>query len=113
MDDPQEIKKLIARSHFLISSRYHGLAAGLSNNVPSIAMGWSHKYYQLLKDYGLSEFVVSQESDINNLQGLIKKLLNKDEREKIREKISKGNMQIKQRIDNMWDKIMILSNSES
>jgi colanic acid/amylovoran biosynthesis protein len=110
--DPQEIKSIIAKSQFLISSRFHGLAVGLSNNVPSIAIGWSHKYFHLLNEYGLSEFVVSRESDANNLQKLIKQLMNDNERIKIRNKISEMNTHIQQRINSMWDKIMILSNSK-
>ena len=53
-----EVKEIIGESDFLIASRYHSLVAGLSKRVPVVALGWSHKYDELMEMVGLSEFGV-------------------------------------------------------
>jgi colanic acid/amylovoran biosynthesis protein len=109
LEDPVKIKKIIAGSQFLISSRYHGLAVGLSNNVPSIAIGWSHKYLQLLEDYELKDFVITDEEDVRKLNELIIKLIDKLERENIRRKLIDKNVIINQKIESMWEKVFLLT----
>ena len=51
LEDPKLIKMQISNSKFIISSRFHGLINGLSQNIPSIATSWSHKYKELLGLY--------------------------------------------------------------
>ncbi|MCP5288019.1 MAG: polysaccharide pyruvyl transferase family protein [Burkholderiaceae bacterium] len=48
-----QIKSVIARLDLLIGSRFHALVGALSAGVPAVALGWSHKYFELLKDVGL------------------------------------------------------------
>ena len=51
-------KALIAHAELIISSRFHGLVSALSNGVPSLACGWSHKYLELMSDYGCAQHLV-------------------------------------------------------
>ncbi|MAH04402.1 MAG: hypothetical protein CL561_02455 [Alphaproteobacteria bacterium] len=53
-----ETKKYLASARAVVSSRFHGLVSALSSGVPVLACGWSHKYYELLKDYNCERFVV-------------------------------------------------------
>ena len=53
-----EIKSLIGHFHFLVASRYHTLIAALSLRVPAIALGWSHKYRELLRSVDLEEYAL-------------------------------------------------------
>ncbi|GGE48900.1 hypothetical protein GCM10007276_27590 [Agaricicola taiwanensis] len=66
--DPLETKAVISHADAITSSRFHGLVSALSAGVPSLACGWSHKYQELLKDYGCPEFVIdmSAETDIDS-----------------------------------------------
>src|SRR6185312_6764631 len=51
-----EAKRFIANSRFLLSSRFHGLVNGLSQRVPSMAIGWTHKYDGILEIYGQQKY---------------------------------------------------------
>lgn len=45
------IKALIGSCGMLIGSRFHAIVAALSQSIPPIAVGWSHKYEELLADF--------------------------------------------------------------
>lgn len=62
-EDPVRLKGLIGTGVILVGSRFHALLAALSQGVPVIAMGWSHKYPALLEDYGCSEFCLELPAD--------------------------------------------------
>lgn len=56
-DDALEIKYVIGKCSIVISSRFHGLVSALSQGIPVVAMGWSHKYEELLADYGSADLL--------------------------------------------------------
>lgn len=56
--DTLDTKAILAASSALISSRFHGLVSALSAGVPSMACGWSHKYAELMADYGAPEHLI-------------------------------------------------------
>ncbi|MBI1178620.1 hypothetical protein GC207_14400 [bacterium] len=53
-----EIKSVIGRCQFVVSSRFHCLIAALSQCVPAAAVGWSHKYDELMAEAGLGGNVI-------------------------------------------------------
>lgn len=53
--DPLRLKAILAQASVVVGSRYHALVGALSSGTPTVALGWSHKYGELMKDYGLPE----------------------------------------------------------
>jgi polysaccharide pyruvyl transferase WcaK-like protein len=51
----QVIKGVIGRSRWVVSSRFHGLVSALTQGVPVLATGWSHKYQELLGEFALPD----------------------------------------------------------
>jgi polysaccharide pyruvyl transferase WcaK-like protein len=40
----------------LVTSRFHAMISGLSTCTPTVVVGWSHKYREVLDDFGLADF---------------------------------------------------------
>jgi polysaccharide pyruvyl transferase WcaK-like protein len=56
--DARQLRALIGRSRMLITSRFHALISGLATTTPTFVVGWSHKYREVLFEFGLEEWVV-------------------------------------------------------
>jgi len=84
-----EIKGIIGLAAMLISSRYHAVVAGISMRVPTIVVGWAHKYMELMKLVEMDEFVYDFENiDDEAFTDKINKLwINKDSIKKYLEKM--------------------------
>jgi polysaccharide pyruvyl transferase WcaK-like protein len=55
----EKIKSIISCSDLLIGSRFHAIIAALHHHIPTVVLGWSHKYVHLMKDVELDQFVLN------------------------------------------------------
>lgn len=51
-----ELRRLIGMGRVLVTSRFHAMISGLCTGTPTVVVGWSHKYREVLADFGLVEF---------------------------------------------------------
>lgn len=51
-----ELRKLIGLGEVLVTSRFHAMISGLCTETPTVVVGWSHKYREVLDDFGLVDF---------------------------------------------------------
>ena len=49
-----ELRHLVALGSVLVTSRFHAMISGLATSTPTVVVGWSHKYKEVLDDFGLS-----------------------------------------------------------
>jgi Polysaccharide pyruvyl transferase len=61
--DPLVLKAALGQAAAAVASRFHAVVGCLSQSVPTLAFGWSHKYRELLEDFGVSDRLVHPESD--------------------------------------------------
>lgn len=54
-----QLKKQISQCEILVASRYHSCVAGLSSGIPTLVVGWHHKYVELLDHYSQGEWILS------------------------------------------------------
>jgi colanic acid/amylovoran biosynthesis protein len=64
-----ELRKIIGLGRVLVTSRFHAMISGLCTATPTVVVGWSHKYREVLSDFGLVDFgmdstALSSPSDI-------------------------------------------------
>jgi colanic acid/amylovoran biosynthesis protein len=99
--DTFELKNFIGSTDFVISSRYHGLINALSQNVPVLCIGWTHKYRYLLKDY-LQEDAILEITSIDEMLKKLQSIFNHGELENRVETISIQNEIQKTQAKKMW-----------
>ena len=90
-DNPIFLKGIISNSKALIGSRYHSLISGLNLGIPSFGIGWSHKYNALFTEYNFKEGLLSLPISLKNKSNTINKIVNPEERIKIKKLLSKTN----------------------
>jgi polysaccharide pyruvyl transferase WcaK-like protein len=57
-----DARAVVGQLAFLAGSRFHSLVFALSQGIPCMAIGWSHKYRELLQPFGLAEQAGAHES---------------------------------------------------
>jgi colanic acid/amylovoran biosynthesis protein len=72
---PRVLKGAIGAAELLIASRFHAIVGGLSQMVPTVAIGWSHKYVALLQDFDVADWVFSPDDEPSQT---IDQVLNED-----------------------------------
>ncbi|MBK4730156.1 polysaccharide pyruvyl transferase family protein [Oxynema sp. CENA135] len=102
-ENPLKLKEFLGQSQFIIGSRFHALASSLSCNVPSLGLGWSHKYMMLFENYNLADysFIAPDDRIIDRLDTL----LIPTERDKIRNQLKEIEQKIEQESEAMWSLI--------
>lgn len=74
--DPGLIKGVISQSKALVGSRFHSLVSGLSQGIPTVGTGWSHKYNELFSDYNFPRGLIPLDISDNDLYDLLDYICN-------------------------------------
>ncbi len=56
-----DVTAMVTSCDALIASRFHAMIAGLSAGVPTLVLGWGHKYGEVLSAFGLERYSLSGE----------------------------------------------------
>jgi coenzyme F420-reducing hydrogenase beta subunit/polysaccharide pyruvyl transferase WcaK-like protein len=71
----RSLRRLISLSDLLMTSRFHAMVSGLSLGIPTLVIGWSHKYVETLADFQMERFAADFEDRRANLADLALDLL--------------------------------------
>ena len=99
------IKGIIGACDGAVSSRFHGLVNALSQGVPALAAGWSHKYEMLLNDYGFPEGMLSVNAAPEETHAKLDLLVSGSRTEEIKGRILAAAKAERQAAVKMWDDI--------
>jgi colanic acid/amylovoran biosynthesis protein len=93
--EPLVLKAALGQASAAVASRFHAVVGCLSQSVPVLAFGWSHKYRELLDDFGVADRLVTPESDPDAaITGLLSD--------------SAGNTRQKERLPELIDKVELM-----
>lgn len=58
----QELRSLIGECDLFVASRFHAMVSSLAMGVPTLVVGWSHKYREVLDMFGLASWSLAYEA---------------------------------------------------
>lgn len=70
---PTELRAIIAESQILVASRFHAMISALTEKVPPVVIGWSHKYSEVLAPFGIKEAALDY-SDLSSADTIVKRV---------------------------------------
>lgn len=106
----QELRYLIGKCDLFIASRFHAMISSLSMRVPTLVLGWSHKYREILSFFKLEDYCIdfsdySVENFIPKFEDFVK------DEDEIRKKLSENLSTVKKSSKKQFDMIKSLSES--
>lgn len=104
---PLKIKGILGACEATLGSRFHGLVSALSQAVPSLATGWSHKYQMLFDDYGFSDGLLDVMVSKEELYAKLDMLINESSKDKIRHTLQQHSALLKKQSMAMWDEVLL------
>lgn len=103
--DPLKIKGILGACKGTIGSRFHGLVSALSQGVPSLATGWSHKYRMLFEEYGFADGLLDVLAGEDVIEQKIALITNPESRARIVAEIRHRSESLKRLSEQMWQEV--------
>ncbi|WP_159502493.1 polysaccharide pyruvyl transferase family protein [Microbacterium sp. 18062] len=97
-DDPLVLKAALSQAEMVVSSRFHAIVSALSGSVPTLALGWSHKYSELMHDFHVDNWVAGLDEEPED--ALTR--LSARPRDQIVDDLKQAKSEISAAVDSMW-----------
>lgn len=95
-----ETKEFIAASSLIVSGRYHAVLAALTTGTPVLTHSWSHKYQEVLAQFGVEDWLASPD-DAAGVEGQLNAIASFSGNEELEE--NRRRMQAS--VNSMWNQI--------
>jgi len=99
--DTKGIEKIISILDILITSRFHAMVFSLKLTIPTIVIGWSHKYHEVMKFFNQEAFVFDYKDPNQSFEEIFSEILLKNS--KYRNQIMEFLPEAKQLSQNQFD----------
>lgn len=97
-----KIKGILGECEGSIGSRFHGLVSALSQGVPSLATGWSHKYEMLFNDYDFLDGILKTNLPDEEIYSKIDLIIDPDTKTNVKNNLLKHSEELKALSEQMW-----------
>ncbi len=104
-EDPVLIKGIEGAASLVVGSRFHSLVNALSQAVPVLATSWSHKYEELLTEYGCPECLISHETPSEKINTLLDAITQDPGRTALIKRLRDAAASFKQQVVEMWNRV--------
>jgi colanic acid/amylovoran biosynthesis protein len=104
-EDPLKIKGILSLCEGVVGSRYHGLVSALSQGVPALAAGWSHKYEMLFADYSFPEGLIDIPATESEVTERIDRIIDGESRGELSAVLTERAEKQKELTGEMWDSV--------
>lgn len=98
-------KAAIVGSRVVLASRYHALVSALSSAVPAVGIGWSHKYDELFRDYGVPEWCLPGDASGEVIHATLEKLLEPSVHRELAAGLARRSATVRTSVDAMWREV--------
>ncbi|WP_147305794.1 polysaccharide pyruvyl transferase family protein [Subtercola boreus] len=97
-----ELKGLIGTAPLIVSGRYHAIVSALSQGVPAVIHGWSHKYRYVADDFDARELQCDPLAAADESIAVIETIIGNTE---LTGRISAAAQRVKAEMKDMWAEI--------
>lgn len=104
-DNPLYLKGILGSCQLVISSRFHGLISALSQGIPCLGTGWSHKYQQLFATYSCPEMLVDLQANPDENLHKLDLMISEPSRNSLIQSITIASKHQKALSEAMWQEI--------
>lgn len=101
-DDPRVLKGILGSADLVLGSRFHALVSALSQGIPCIGVGWSHKYQELFSDFGIPELLLNDIENLERLRQVVEELGTTASSASYRDRITASGRALRSRSAAMW-----------
>lgn len=98
--DGRQLKGLLGTSRAVVAGRFHALVSALSQGVPSVIHGWSHKYRWLAEDFDAADLIAAPADGPEATAAALDRALDDPD---LRPRIGAAAQRLKDSTGHMWD----------
>lgn len=106
--DPRVLKWVLGQSRLAVASRFHSLVSALSQGIPCIGAGWSHKYRELFNGFDCPDLMIRDLDRPQEVEQIFDLVATPSAREAYRGRIQSAAQTMKDKTVSMWEQVEAL-----